>query len=77
VIDDPLAPDPPQFRIGHPRQDDRILDRDRRLVAIAVEGPGPELILAERALVHHQMKWMPVVITLGADGLQPRLEFIG
>src|SRR5712692_7495135 len=67
VIRDPLAPDATKLRIVAARQDNRILDRDDALVVVAIEGPGLQLSAAQFAIMHKQVKRMPVVIALLAD----------
>ena len=74
MILDPLAPFTPQARLVHAGQHGRILDGDHRLVIVAIQRPG--LHLAERALTAVQpfVEAVTVVIALGADPAQGRLE---
>ena len=67
VIDDALAPNAAQRRILDARQDGGVLDRDRRLVIIAVERPGLELNLAAPSLMHQPVQRMQIVIARRAD----------
>ena len=52
-----------------------VLARHGRLVAVAVERPGLHLRLCQLAAVQQVMERMLVVIALGADGADRRLEF--
>src|SRR5690242_13208758 len=49
VIDDALAPDTPQLRIAHPRQDGSVFHRDHALIIVAIERPGLDLSAIELA----------------------------
>ena len=77
VVDDALAPRAPKRRIFAAREDDGILDGNNALVVIAVERPGLKLAVGQLAFVHHQMERMPVMVSLGADCLQPAFKLSG
>ena len=53
----------------------RVLDRDHRLVIVAVERPGLHLRLRELAAMQQVMERMKVVVARRADGAQRRLQF--
>src|SRR5581483_5033944 len=55
----------------------RVLQRDRRLIIIAIERPGLDLPLAALAAVQELMERMQPVITPGADVAQPRFKLLG
>ena len=74
MILDALAPLPPILGIGHPGQDRRILDRDHRLIIIAVERPGLHLFIGALTAVQAALKPMQVMVALGTDLAQPGLE---
>src|SRR5579883_1574978 len=66
VIFDPLAPLAPVFRIGEARENRRVLDRDHRLIIIAIERPGLNFLVSALAAILAAMKAMPIVIALGS-----------
>src|ERR1700704_2993624 len=66
MIDKPLAPGAPQLRIFGARDQARILQRDHRLIIIAIERPGLNLTLAALAAMKQPMKRMKAVIAFGA-----------
>src|SRR5207245_162323 len=78
VVLDAMDPHPPERRILGLRQDDRVLDRDPRLIVVAVEYPLLELSLGQLAVVHEHMIAMMVVVAALAllpdplDDLRPR-----
>src|SRR4051795_5678304 len=74
MILDALAPLRPERRIGRPGQDHRILARDHRLVAKAVERPGLHLALGQRAFRHAVVKGVAVVVALRADRAKHLLQ---
>ena len=76
VVNHALAPGAAKDRIGAARENNRILDRDRALVVVAIQGPGLQLAAAEAAFVHHQMKRMLVVIAFLAYGTQLRAQLV-
>src|SRR5437763_8565329 len=69
----PLAPD---RAIVAPRDQARILDRDHRLIIVAVERPGLHLALGALAAVQQPMKWMQAVIALRADVAQLGFQLV-
>src|SRR5664279_3424991 len=75
VIDNAFPPDAAERRIRGTRKNDRVFDRNNRLVVITVQRPGLQLSAAEFAFVHEQVKRMFVVITLFADLAQRRTQF--
>src|SRR3979490_353182 len=70
VIDDAFAPSAAEVRIFRSREEGRVFNRDSALVIIAIEGPGLKLAARQLALMHQKMKWVPVVVTLFADGVK-------
>src|SRR5262249_56879031 len=52
VVGDAPDPGPPERRVVRLGDDDRVLDRDPRLVVVAVQRPGLELLARERPGVH-------------------------
>src|ERR1700739_1639656 len=77
VIDETAAPFPPRRGILAARDQARVLERDHRLVIIAIKRPGLHLALAALAAVQKRMKRMQPVITPRADVAQRRLELFG
>ncbi len=77
VIDDTLAPDATHGGVGHARKDDRILDRDDCLIAIAIEGPGLQLPAVQATRIHHVVKRMLVMVARSSQCAQPVLELAG
>ncbi len=77
VIDDALAPDPPQRRVFHARQDRGVLQWNAALVFEAVQGPGLHLPTIELAVMQQRMEWMLVVIQTRTDGTQVCFQLIG
>src|SRR5580658_580846 len=76
VIHNAFAPDAAERRIGRARKNDRVLDRNDRLIVIPIQRPGLQLSAAKLAFVHEQMKRMLMVITLLADLAQRRAQFL-
>ena len=74
VVLDALAPFATQIGIVHAGQDGGVLDRDHRLVIVAVQCPG--LHFAARAFPAMQpaVERVQVVVALGADRAQGRLK---
>ncbi len=76
VIEDPPHPDASQLPILQPTEERRVLARDRRLVAVAVQGPGLHLTAAEPASVEQRVERVLVVIALRADSPQPQFQIV-
>ncbi len=74
VVDDALAPGPPKSGILAARENRGILDRDAALICVAIQRPGLQLPAREFSFVHQQVKRMPVVVTLLADGMESPLR---
>ena len=77
VIDQARAPFAPQRRIVAARDQARILDRDHRLIVVAVERPGLHLALGALAAVQQAVERMQAVIAPRADVAQRRFQFVG
>src|SRR5438552_297588 len=77
VVLDPVPPFLPDAAVAKARDHDRILDRDRALVIVAVERPGLHLALVQFAAVQEAMERMQAVIARGADLAQRRLQLAG
>ena len=67
VVVDALHPAAPEARVRGLREDQPVLDRDARLVVVAVAHPGLDLLPGQRARVHAQVERMAVVVALLAD----------
>jgi hypothetical protein len=74
VVDDALAPDPAEGRIVHPGEDRRVLHRDGRLVVVAVQRPGPDLVPRQLAVVQEAVERVEVVVAARADAAQLRFQ---
>jgi hypothetical protein len=77
MVDDAPAPFPAQLRRRQLRQGMGVLDRDHRLVIVAVQRPRLDLRLRQLAAVQQLVERMQMMIALGADGAQRRFEFVG
>src|SRR5262249_11091872 len=77
MILDAVAPFHACRAVAEARDHDRVLDRNRALVKVAVQRPGLHLALAELAAVQKLMERMQVVISRRADMAQRGLEFLG
>ena len=77
MVDQTLAPDTPNLGIVQPGDEGGILDRDGRLIAIAIEGPGLDLTLGQLAGMQELMEGVQVVVTGGADLAQAGLQLGG
>src|SRR4051812_20256018 len=76
VIDEALAPGPAQRRILDAGEDRGVLDRDARLVPVAVQRPGLDLRLGATPFMQPRVKRMLVVVARGADRAEARLELV-
>ena len=74
VIEHAMHPFAAQLAVVEAADEGGVLARHRRLVAVAVERPGLHLRLLELAAVQHVMERMLVVVALGADRADRRLE---
>ena len=74
MIEQAVRPLAPQLAVIEAADEGRVLARDRRLVAVAIECPCLHLRLLQLAAVQHVMERMLVVIALGADGADGCLE---
>ncbi len=77
VIDEAAAPFAARGLVLAARDQARILDRDHRLIIVAVERPGLHLALAAGAAVQELVKRVQAVIAPRADVAQARLQFVG
>ena len=78
MIDDALTPDRDAALASvHAGEHGGVLHRDHGLVIVAVEGPGPDLILRELAVVQQPVERVQVVVAACADVAQSRLELVG
>ena len=76
VIDQPPAPFATQLGGGQARDQRRVLGRDVGLVVVAVERPGLHLRARAAPVVQHPVERMQVVVALGADAAQRRLQLV-
>ena len=76
VVLDPLAPGAAQVGILDPAHEGRVLHGDAGLVHPAVDDPGADLVRGAVAAMQAAVERVLVVIALGADLAQPRLEGI-
>src|SRR5262249_19528016 len=76
MIDDALAPDAAQLWILDPGHEGRILHRDTTLIIEAIQCPGLDLRAPQLAAVKPDVEGMPVVVALGTNGPEARLQFI-
>ena len=76
VVLDAVDPHAPERRVVGLRQNDRVLDRDPRLVVVPVEHPLLELNLGELAVVHERVIAMVVVVAALALSPDPFDEII-
>src|SRR6266481_1091854 len=77
VILDPVPPFAPDAAVAKARDHDRVLERYRALVIIAVQRPGLHLAFVELAAVQQAMKRMQAVIARGADLAQRGFQLAG
>ena len=77
VIDQPRAPFAADRGIVAARDQARVLDRDHRLVIVAVERPGLDLALGAFAAVQELVERMQAVIAPRADVAQRRFQLVG
>ena len=74
VVLDAMPPFETRGTVAKPRDDHRILDRDRALVIVAVQRPCLNLSLVELAAVQQMMERMQAVIACRADMAQARFQ---
>jgi hypothetical protein len=77
VIVNAVNPFAAQFTIMHAAHEGGVLAWHRFLIAVTVQRPCGDLIPVEFAAMQKLMKDMLVVISLGADGADRRLEIVG
>src|SRR6266404_4457249 len=77
VVDEAAAPFAPQRRVIAARDQSGILQRDHRLVIVAIERPGLDLALVALSAVQQTVEGMKPMIAARADLAQPCLELIG
>src|SRR5215469_4023372 len=70
VIENSFAPGKTEHWIFAARQNCSVFHRNTALIEIAIERPSLKLAAREFALMHQQMKRMPVVVALFADGVE-------
>ena len=68
VVLDAVSPFDPCGAVAEAGDHHRILERDRALVIIAVQRPGPDLHAVQPALLQADLERMLVVVALRADG---------
>ena len=76
VVDEPAAPFAARRRILAARDQARVLDRDHRLVVVAVERPGLDLALGAFAAVQQLVERMQAVIAPRADVAQRGFQLL-
>ena len=77
VVENAMHPFAAQLAVVHPADEGGVLARHAGLVAVAVESPGLHLALVELAAVQKAMEGMLVVVALGADRADGRLQLLG
>lgn len=77
MVDEALAPGPPQGGVVEACDQAGVLARDRRLIGIAIEGPGLNLALAAGARMQALMEGVPVMVARCADGTQAVQKGLG
>src|SRR5205814_6145608 len=75
VVDQPAAPIAPQIGVMAARQQAGVLDRDHRLVIVAVERPGLDLSLGATSAMQEPMERLQAVIAVRAEFPQFRCAF--
>ena len=76
MVDEAAAPLAAHRRIVAARDQARILDRDHRLVIVAIERPGLDLALAALAAVQQRVERVQPVIAPRPDVAQLRLQLL-
>ena len=76
MIDQPRAPFAAHGGIFAARDQARVLDRDHRLIVVAIERPGLHLALAALAAMQQRVKRMQAVITPRADVAQRGFKLV-
>ena len=74
VVEHAVHPFAPQLAVVHAAHQGGVLARHAGLVAVAVERPGLHLALVELAAVQQAMERVLVVVALGADLADGRLQ---
>ena len=77
MVDQAAAPFAAQVGRRQPREQRRVLPRDRGLVVVAVQRPGLDLALRQLPAMQQAMEGVEDVVALGADRAQRGFEFVG
>src|SRR3569833_849901 len=77
MIFDSVAPFLADGPVPETRDHDRVLDRYRALIKVAVQRPRLDLSLVQLAAVQQPMERMQVVVAHRADMAQRRFQFLG
>src|SRR5262245_64692476 len=77
MIQEPVHPRAAQLAVGHPAHERGILARHGGLIAVAVECPGLNLALVQLAPVEQAVEGVLVVVALGSNLADRRLERFG
>src|SRR5882672_4206186 len=77
MVLDPVPPFHPYGAVAEARDHDRVLERDRALIIIAVQRPGLHLALVQLAAMQQPMERMQAVITRRPDLAQGCFQFAG
>src|SRR5262245_23202824 len=76
MVLDAMPPFHADGAIAEARDHDRVLQRDRALIVVAVQRPGLHLALVELAAVQQPVEWMQAVIARRADLAQRRFQIL-
>ena len=74
MVDDALAPFTPQLDRAKAGENEAVLHRDHRLVVIAIERPGLNLLAGQTPFLKQDLEGMARVITLLANGSERGLQ---
>src|SRR6185312_13834872 len=77
MIDQPRTPFAADRAVVTARNQARVLDRDHRLIIVAVERPGLDLALGALPAVQQFVERMQAVIAARADVAQRSFQFVG
>src|ERR1035438_754498 len=75
MVQNSFAPGDSKRGIFTARKNGRVFDRDMFLIVVAIQRPGLQLAASEFSFVHEQVKRMPVMVELRANGVKTGDEF--
>src|ERR1035438_3122515 len=76
MIDNAFSPGAPESGVRRARKNDRVFNRNQRLVVVPVQRPRLQLPAAQFAFVHEHVKGMLVVIALGSNLAQRSAQLL-